>query len=316
MGRSLSSARPQTRLLAVPGGGFSFRSGSGVECWKMQSSQISVRTAAMASEKVKRVFLVPGGLEGIRASGEDVAGPQADEAVEPEQDRGGPFDGEVGPLPLGLDAEMGAGLLECDFDLPSSHEDTDDLLRLDSGVGAEEGLRLALAARVPGDGTHTIATGVMQSRGKPRPSDPSTRRVAALIPQDPNGHVRHDKLPTQSDSERPRFENGRIRFDNCLRNSIFRTEDFGKLLNRVNVQWKENGDLSGLYPGNPVVRTVLQPAAGSLEFPPGRPTYAVETHAPRSGRQARNDATRIGESEPWYSRRNSRRRSTSCGRMS
>ena len=32
----------------------------------------------------------------------------------------GAFDGGVGPLPLGLDAEMGAGLLEGDFDVPAA----------------------------------------------------------------------------------------------------------------------------------------------------------------------------------------------------
>ena len=46
----------------------------------------------------------------------------------------------------------------------------------------------SVSVRVPGDETHAVATGVTQSRGKPRPSDRSARPVAALIPRDPKGY--------------------------------------------------------------------------------------------------------------------------------
>ena len=44
---------------------------------------------------------------------------------------------------------MGASLLGGDFDLPASDVDGEDLFRCHLGVGAEEGLRVALALRIP-----------------------------------------------------------------------------------------------------------------------------------------------------------------------
>lgn len=40
------------------------------------------------------------------------------------------------------------------------------------------------SVRVPGEETHAVASGVMQFRGKPKPSDRSARRVAAFSPRD------------------------------------------------------------------------------------------------------------------------------------
>ena len=43
--------------------------------------------------------------------------------------------------------------------------------------------------RVPGDGARAVATGMMQSRGKLRPSDRSARLGAARIPRASNGYL-------------------------------------------------------------------------------------------------------------------------------
>lgn len=49
--------------------------------------------------------------------------------------------GEVRPLALGLDAEMGTGLLERDLQLPTLDEPAHDLIRRAMEVGAQQGLR-------------------------------------------------------------------------------------------------------------------------------------------------------------------------------
>jgi hypothetical protein len=54
----------------------------------------------------------------------------------------------VGALPLGFDAEMGAGFGEGDLDLLAAHEQGDDLGGVEFGVGAEEGLRVAPSVRI------------------------------------------------------------------------------------------------------------------------------------------------------------------------
>jgi hypothetical protein len=55
------------------------------------------------------------------------AGPHGDQREQPEQCRGGPEYGEVGPLALGFDAKMGAYFLKGGFHPPSEHEPLRDL---------------------------------------------------------------------------------------------------------------------------------------------------------------------------------------------
>ena len=55
------------------------------------------------------------------------AGQEGDGGEQREQARGGASDGEVRPLPLGFDAEVGTGLLEGDLQLPALDEPTQDL---------------------------------------------------------------------------------------------------------------------------------------------------------------------------------------------
>ena len=84
----------------------------------------------------------------MRLPGQKIGGPQADQAVESKQHRGGALDCRIGPLPLGLHPEMGPHLLEGGLDLPAPHEDGDDPRR-GHRTGTEEGLGVPAALRVP-----------------------------------------------------------------------------------------------------------------------------------------------------------------------
>ena len=79
---------------------------------------------------------------------EQFAGPEADQAVEFEEDGCGSGDGLVGLLALRLDAEMCAEFGECDFDLPTTHEAGDDVGWLHGDIGTEERLRSAPPSRI------------------------------------------------------------------------------------------------------------------------------------------------------------------------
>ena len=74
--------------------------------------------------------------------------------------------------------------------IPKADQTDSPATGLGSGRACTAGGRNRGSKRVPGDEIHAVANGVMQSRGKPRPSDGSTRPVAALIPRDPNGYQR------------------------------------------------------------------------------------------------------------------------------
>ena len=94
-------------------------------------------------------FGVPGGLtnrEGL--SVKQRVCEEGDQGKEAEQSRGGTEDGEIGPLALGLDAEVRAGLLKGDLELPAQHEPLHDLAGRHGQFGAEERLRVTLAVRI------------------------------------------------------------------------------------------------------------------------------------------------------------------------
>jgi hypothetical protein len=57
----------------------------------------------------------------------EVMRPEGDERVETKQRRGGAQNGEVGPLTLSFDAEMGARVLEGDLKLPAGDEPLEDI---------------------------------------------------------------------------------------------------------------------------------------------------------------------------------------------
>ena len=107
------------------------------------------RTRAMASTKVGRRFVVPGGLAlGHGVSFLQRVGGQCGPGEEPQQDRRGAGDGQVGPLALGLHAQVGPHLLKepapylirGDLQLPAQDKPFQDLGRVRRWVGAQQGL--------------------------------------------------------------------------------------------------------------------------------------------------------------------------------
>ena len=67
----------------------------------------------------------------------DPVGPEGDQGEQAEQGRGGAQDREVGPLPLGLDAEVAANLGQRDLDPPAPDEPAQDRRGLGIEVGAQ-----------------------------------------------------------------------------------------------------------------------------------------------------------------------------------
>src|ERR1700694_3724905 len=82
---------------------------------------------------------VPSGSGGSeRRVGSEVMGPEGDQREQAKQRRGGAQDGEVGPLALSFDAEMGAGVLEGDLKLPTGDEPLEDIDGSGVEIGGEE----------------------------------------------------------------------------------------------------------------------------------------------------------------------------------
>ena len=85
---------------------------------------------------------VPGsGRRSQRDFGGEVVRPESNQREQAKQRRGGAHDREVGPLPLGFDAEMGTSFLKGDFQLPARDEPLEDIDGGSVEIGAEEGLR-------------------------------------------------------------------------------------------------------------------------------------------------------------------------------
>ncbi len=74
-----------------------------------------------------------------------------DQRKESEQCRGGAQDGQVGPLPLRLHAQMSAYLMKGDFHLPSQNKPFQDGLGLSLLIGAQKRLGIELPLRVPNE---------------------------------------------------------------------------------------------------------------------------------------------------------------------
>src|SRR4051794_28298041 len=68
--------------------------------------------------------------------------PEREEGEQAEQGGGGAGDGLIGPLALGLDAEMAADLGEGNLDAPATNEPAQDVARIGREIGAQEGVSL------------------------------------------------------------------------------------------------------------------------------------------------------------------------------
>src|SRR4051794_10601919 len=74
--------------------------------------------------------------------------PERDEGEQAEQGGGGARDGLIGPLALGLDAEVTTDLGEGDLHAPAADEPAQDIERIGGEIGAQEGLRAELILAV------------------------------------------------------------------------------------------------------------------------------------------------------------------------
>src|ERR1700730_6307042 len=116
-------------------------------------------------------------------SGCQVVRAEGNEREQTKQSRSGAHDREVGPLALGFDAKMVAAFLERDLELPARDEPLEDIDRSGSEIGAEEGLRCKLAARIagqhPSDG-HGGEAAVVPDRGAGGDLDET---IGAAVPE-------------------------------------------------------------------------------------------------------------------------------------
>src|SRR4051794_41819078 len=64
--------------------------------------------------------------------------PERDEGEQAEQGGGGASDSLIGPLALGLDAEMATDLGEGDLGAPAASKPAQDIERIGGGIGAQE----------------------------------------------------------------------------------------------------------------------------------------------------------------------------------
>ena len=153
---------------------------------KVSCCQISRRTSANASAKVGARLAIPRGLPD-RAGCSPMCGWASSVTSEKRPNSAGrrAADGQLGPLALGLDAEVPSHLLEGHFHLPAQHEPGDDLRRCGrpGRCRAAPGSRTAPAGR----GSAPSGSAPAASRcGTTRPSREATSTVA--LPPVPVGH--------------------------------------------------------------------------------------------------------------------------------
>jgi len=74
---------------------------------------------------------------------------QSHQREEAQQSRCGAGDSPIGPLALGLDAQVVSDFMKSDFELPAHHEPLQNLFWLFGQVSAQQSLRFELAFRIP-----------------------------------------------------------------------------------------------------------------------------------------------------------------------
>src|SRR6185295_14192903 len=74
--------------------------------------------------------------------------PERDEGEQAERGGGGAGDGLIGPLALGLDAEVARELGEGDFGAPAASKPAQDIEWICREIGAQEGLRAELIVAI------------------------------------------------------------------------------------------------------------------------------------------------------------------------
>src|SRR5215204_503501 len=74
--------------------------------------------------------------------------PERDEGEQAEQGGGGASNGLIGPLALGLDAEVATDFGEGNLGAPATNKPAQDVERIGREIGAQEGLRAGLILAV------------------------------------------------------------------------------------------------------------------------------------------------------------------------
>ena len=93
-------------------------------------------------------FGVPRRAPGAAVCVEQSGSPEGFHGIHAQQDGSGAQDCLVGPLPLGLNTEVGAAVLESDLDLPAPDEPPEDVDGISGDVCAEECLGFEVAGRI------------------------------------------------------------------------------------------------------------------------------------------------------------------------
>ena len=117
----------------------------------------------------RRRLVIPSGLAlGHRVSFLQRVGGQGDPGEDSQQDGRGAGDGQVGPLALGFQAQVGPHLLKGNFQLPAQDKPFQDLGRVRRGVGAQQGLggegALGISDQHPADADWRLAGAVPDRR--------------------------------------------------------------------------------------------------------------------------------------------------------
>src|SRR5690242_21824773 len=107
--------------------------------------------------------------------------PKGEKGEQAEQGGGGSRDGLIGPLALGLDAEMATDLGEGDLGAPAASKPAQDIERIGGEIGAQEGLRaeLALAVAHQHVADRDVVAGMRPDGGA---ADDLDRALGAAIP--------------------------------------------------------------------------------------------------------------------------------------
>jgi len=118
--------------------------------------QVVAHQGQGVTEGGQRLGVPSGAADGAGLLAQQAVGQQGDEGEEPEEGRRSAGDRFVTPLPLRLDAQVGAALFIGDFHPPAPDEPTEDVRRRIARVRTQEGLRVegALWMDASGLGTH------------------------------------------------------------------------------------------------------------------------------------------------------------------
>ncbi|HEU5377701.1 MAG TPA: hypothetical protein VFV38_19930 [Ktedonobacteraceae bacterium] len=127
---------------------------------------------------------IPGSLFDLQAPiSPQVEASEGDEAGQAEQQGSGPFNSQVGPLPLCFDAQMSTALLKSRFQRPTMHEGSHDRLGTQALIGTQQRLdrtfARCIACEDPANGQRGMADAIPPGRSR----TPRDEAVALAVPR-------------------------------------------------------------------------------------------------------------------------------------